>query len=156
MLVAAVCTRTYPYFKQCDPTWANNPLGTGNSTICKSGGLVTCAAMALNGATAHKVNPATLNAWLKQNKGYTLGDHFVWASINTLGLIFEGKVDNSQIKPNLDKGKVVIVNEHSGGNWALANSYNGDNIIVNDPYYNTTTYSLSAIVNGNTGIYRLG
>jgi hypothetical protein len=35
----------------------------------------------------------------------------------------------------------------------LAHGYNGDNILVNDPGYSTTSYTLSEIVNGNTGVY---
>lgn len=83
------------------------------------------------------------------------GDEFVWNSIHSIGLIFEGKVGNSQIKAELDKGKVVICNVHNGGHWVLAHGYSGDNILVNDPGYSTTSYSLSQIVNGQNGIYRL-
>lgn len=38
----------------------------------------------------------------------------------------------------------------------LAYAYNGDNIMVNDPGYSTTSYSLNEIVNGQNGVYRLG
>lgn len=80
----------------------------------------------------------------------------MWGSINSLGLTFEGKVANSQIKAKLDQGKVVICNVHNGGHWVLAYGYNGDNILVNDPGYTTTSYTLSQIVDGQNGIYRVG
>lgn len=35
----------------------------------------------------------------------------------------------------------------------LAHGYSGDNILVNDPGYSTSSYTLSQIVNGNNGIY---
>jgi hypothetical protein len=55
----------------------------------------------------------------------------------------------------LDKGKVVICNVHNGGHWVLAHGYSGDNILVNDPGFSTTSYTLSQIVNGQNGVYRV-
>ena len=153
-LVAAFA-RNYPLYKQCDPKWANDQLGTSSNTICKAGCLMSSAAMALAG-TGHSYNPQTLNQWLKGHGGYVSGDLFVWASIKPLGLTFEGKVSNSEIKTKLDQGKVVICNVHNGGHWVLAHGYNGDNILVNDPGYSTTAYSLSQIVNGQNGVFSVG
>ena len=152
VIVAAVFARNYPMYKQCDSQWANDQLGTSSNTICKAGCLMSSAAMALAG-TGHSYNPKTLNQWLKANGGYARGDEFVWASINKLGLTFGNFVPNANIKANLDAGKVVICNVHNGGHWVLAYGYNGDNILVNDPGYSTTSYTLAQIVNGNTGVY---
>jgi hypothetical protein len=55
----------------------------------------------------------------------------------------------------LDKGKVVICNVHNGGHWVLAHGHSGDNILVNDPGFSTTSYTLSQIVNGQNGVYRV-
>lgn len=115
---------------------------------------MSSAAMALAG-TGHNYNPSTLNQYLKTHGGYVSGDLFVWASINALGLTFEGKVSNSQIKTKLDQGKVVICNVHNGGHWVLARGYSGNSILVNDPGYATTAYDLSQIVDGQNGIYGL-
>lgn len=130
-------------------------MGTSSNTICSAGCLMSSASMALAG-TGHNYNPSTLNQWLKAHGGYVSGDLFVWGSINSLGLTFEGKVANSQIKAKLDQGRVVICNVHNGGHWVLAYGYNGDNILVNDPGYSTTSYTLSQIVDGQNGIYRVG
>ena len=62
-------------------------------------------------------------------------------------------MSNSQIKSNLDAGKVVVCNVHNGGHWVLAYGYSGDNIMVNDPGYQTASYALSQIVDGQNGIY---
>jgi len=115
---------------------------------------MSSAAMALSGA-GHSYNPSTLNAWLKTHGGYVSGDLFVWGSINSLGLAYQAKVSNSQIKANLDAGKVVICNVHNGGHWVLATGYSGDNIMVNDPGYSTTSYALNQIVDGQNAIYIL-
>lgn len=152
LLVAAVISRSYPTYKQCDPQWANDQLGTSSNTICRAGCLMSSAAMALTG-TGHSQNPHTLNIWLKNNGGYVSQDLFVWASINKLGITFQGFIANSAIKSSLDAGKVVIVNVNNGGHWVLAHGYSGDNILVNDPGYSRTSYSLGEIVNGNTGVY---
>lgn len=152
LLVTLALTRNYPMFKQCDSRWANERLGTSSNTICKAGCLMSSCSMALAG-TGHSYNPSTLNKWLTSNKGYVSGDLLVWGALTPLGLSFEGKVGNSQIKAKLDQGKVVILNVHNGGHWVLAYAYSGDNIMVNDPGYSTTSYSISQIVDGQNGIY---
>jgi hypothetical protein len=155
LLIALAFGRTYPLYKQCDARWANEQLGTSSNTICKAGCAMSSAAMGLSGA-GHSFTPSTLNTWLKNNGGYVSGDLLVWGSLNKLGLTFEGKVANSQIKSKLDQGRVVICNVHNGGHWVLATGYSGDNISVNDPGYSTTAYSLSQIVDGQNAVYRVG
>lgn len=43
-------------------------------------------------------NPHTMNIWLKKHGGYASGDLFVWASINTLGFVYQGKVTAAAAK----------------------------------------------------------
>lgn len=155
LLVVGILSRNYPMYKQCDPAWGSQQLGTSSQTICQAGCLMSSAAMGLSGV-GRAYNPSTLNTWLKANGGYVSGNLFVWGSINKIGLTFEGKVSNSQIKSHLDAGKVVICNVHNGGHWVLAHGYSGDNILVNDPGYSTTAYSLGQIVDGQNGVYRAG
>jgi hypothetical protein len=153
--IALAMSRSYPLYKQCDPKWANEQLGTSANTICKAGCAMSSLAMALAG-TGHNYNPSTLNAWLKGHGGYVSGDLLVWGSVNSLGLTFQGKVANSQIKAKLDAGFAVICNVHNGGHWVLAHSYSGDNINVNDPGYSTTSYALNQIVDGQNAVYKAG
>jgi ABC-type bacteriocin/lantibiotic exporter with double-glycine peptidase domain len=152
LLIVLVFSRSYPLYKQCDAKWGSQQIGTSSKTICQVGCLMSSASMALSG-TGHSYNPGTLNTWLKANGGYASGNLFVWASINRIGLTFKGFIPNGNIKANLDAGNVVIVNVHNGAHWVLAYGYSGDNILVNDPGYSTTSYSLSQIVNGNSGVY---
>ena len=100
-------------------------------------------------------NPSTLNTWLKGHGGYVSGDLFVWASVNSLGLSYVGKVANSNIAANLAANNVVILNVHNGGHWVLATSMSGSTIYVNDPGYNTASYDLSEIVANNSGLYHV-
>lgn len=152
VLVTLALSRTYPLYKQCDSRWGSEQLGTSSNTICKAGCAMSSCAMGLAG-TGHSYNPSTLNKWLTSNGGYVSGDLLVWGSLGKIGLNFEGKVANSQIKAKLDAGKVVVCNVHNGGHWVLAYAYSGDNIMVNDPGYSTTSYSLSQIVDGQNAIY---
>jgi hypothetical protein len=115
---------------------------------------MTSAAMALN-AIGNSVNPSSLNKWLTANNGYVKDDLFVWASINSWGVTFAGFISNNKIAKYIDDGYIVIVNVHNGGHWVLATGYQGDTINVNDPGYISVSYTLSQIVNGNTGVYTL-
>lgn len=112
---------------------------------------MTSLAMALNG-TGNGYNPGSLNKWLTANGGYDGSGVNPW-KIGDLGLPFENKCPNSEIKAKLDAGKVVVVNVNDGRHWVLAYGYNGDTILVNDPYFSTGSYPLSQIVNGNTHVW---
>jgi hypothetical protein len=154
VLLVLAASRTYPMYKQCDAKWGNEQLGTSSNTICKAGCLMSSVAMALAGC-GKNYNPGTLNSWLKANGGYVSGDLFVWGSVNKLGLSYVGKVANSGIQGALNANEIVILNVHNGGHWVLAHSMSGSTINVNDPGYNTASYTLSEIVANNSGLYRL-
>lgn len=49
----------------------------------------------------------------------------------------------------------MICSVHSGKSWALITGYSGDNIIVNDPLYETSSYPLSDLADGQNGVYRI-
>jgi hypothetical protein len=144
-LVVISLSRTYPIFKQCDSKWGSEQLGFSSNTICSAGCLMSSVAMALAG-TGHDFNPSTLNQWLKEHGGYLNGDLLVWGSINSLGLTYQGKIASFQIQSVLDQGKIVICNVRNGAHWVLAYGYDGNNIFVNDPGYNVTSYYLNQIV----------
>ena len=146
-------SRTYPLYSQCDSRWAGDRLGTSpTNTICKAGCLISSASMALSGI-GKNFNPCSINAWLNGHNGYVSDDLFVWASINELGLKFVGFIANSNIASNLNVDNVVILNVNNGGHWVLATGISGNTIYVNDPGYSRSSYDISQVVNGNTGLY---
>ena len=122
IIVFLASARTYPMYKQCDSQWRNEQLGTSSNTICSAGCLMSSAAMALKGIGLN-YNPSILNTWLNGHGGYVSGDLFVWASINTLGVTFLGKFTRSQIKDNLSRDNIVILNVHNGAHWVLATGF---------------------------------
>ena len=149
-IVVLALSRDYPLYKQCDPAWGKEQLGTSSTnTICSAGCLMSSAAMALSGI-GKNFNPSTLNTWLKGHGGYVSGDLFVWASINSLGMTFQAKIANSQITSNIQAGNVVIVNVHNGGHWVLVTRVSGSTLYVNDPGYSTSSYEMSQIVPNNS------
>lgn len=133
----------YPLYKQCDAKWAKEQLGTSSNTICSAGCLMSSSAMALYAAGNTQINPSTLNKWLTANGGYVQGDLYVWASVNRMGVTFQGFLNNNDIKKHIDAGHIVILNVHNGGHWVLATGYNGDSILVNDPGYSVSSYTLN-------------
>lgn len=153
ILILSSC-RSYPLYKQCDSKWGSEQLGTSANTICKAGCLMSSVSMALSGI-GKNYNPGSLNTWLKGHGGYVSGDLFVWGSVNSLGLSYVGKVANNNIQASLNAGEVVILNVHQGAHWVLATSMSGSTINVNDPGFNTASYTLSEIVAGNSGLYRV-
>jgi hypothetical protein len=155
LLLVLAASRSYPLYKQCDSKWGNEHLGTSSNTICKAGCLMSSVAMALSGC-GHNYNPGTLNTWLKGHGGYVSGDLFVWGSVKSLGLNYIGKVSNANIESNLKAGHIVILNVHKGAHWVLATSMSGSTIQVHDPGFSTTSYTLSEIVAGNSGLYHVG
>jgi hypothetical protein len=150
LILILASARTYPMYKQCDSQWGSEQMGNGGETICAYGSMLSSIAMGLAG-TGHNYNPGTLNTWLKANGGYDGG--IIPSKINQLGLSFEGTVSTGDIKSMLDQGKVMVINVHDGRIFVLAYGYSGDNILVNDPLYSTTSYPISQIQHGNTHVW---
>jgi hypothetical protein len=155
LVLSLAAARDYPQYNQCDPKWKDEKLGTSTNTICQVGALVSAAAIGLSGIGINQ-NPSSLNAWLKNNKGYVNKDDFVWASINSFGVLFEGKIPNTLLKINLDVGYLVVINVNKGQHWVLATGYSGNTIFVVDSLYlNVKSYDMSAVVSGNSGVYKV-
>lgn len=101
-------------------------------------------------------NPSTLNTWLKSNKGYDSKNNFVWNSINSFGLTYEGQVSNAILRLNLDVGYVAIINVNKGANWVLATGYKDNTIYVRDSLHTSvTSYDLSQVISGHNAIYKV-
>jgi ABC-type bacteriocin/lantibiotic exporter with double-glycine peptidase domain len=143
VLMALAFTRTYPLFKQCDGRWGNEELGTSGTTICSKGCLLSSIAMGLSG-TGHSYDPGQLNKWLKSNGGIS-GFQINYGKLSEIGLGYDGTCGSGDVKTKIDQGKIVCMNVHDGGHWVLGYAYNGNTIMVNDPGYSTSSYSLSEV-----------
>lgn len=138
-------------YKQCDSQWGANQLGTCSSdTICTAGCAMSSVAMMLTTKGASN-NPGQLNSWLKSNGGYSSGCLINWSSVNKFGVVTfiakEPTATESEICNGLSAGHGLVANVHNGGHWVLLTGCAGNGVFyVNDPYYSTTTYKRSDIV----------
>ena len=111
--------------------------------------------MGLTGIGINK-NPSSLNTWLKNNKGFNSKNEFVWASVNSLGMVYQGQFANALLRINLDVGYIVIINVNKGAHWVLATGYEGTTIYVKDSLHTTvTSYNMSEIVSGHNAVYKV-
>ena len=63
---------------------------------------------------------------------------------------------NTLLRINLDVGYLVIINVNKGQHWVLATGYNGNTIYVVDSLnLNVKSYDISAVVSGNSGVYKV-
>ncbi|KAA0156399.1 hypothetical protein FNF29_01191 [Cafeteria roenbergensis] len=157
----------FPLYKQCDPRWGGNQMGTRGpgerSTICGEGCAMTSVSMALAGLGVdladRAVRPDSLNSWLEDNHGYVC----IAGDCNNLVLSAPNRVPSSRLqfvsehdKPELDdmraaveKGDTIFVaHVHDSGHFVLVTGVDSDSrdrFEVNDPFYNSTWYPYANI-----------
>ena len=155
-----------PLFKQCDPRWGSNEMGTvGNgerATICREGCAMSSVSMGLAGlgvkipseAGELAANPGSLNTWLESNQGYTCaaGDcnNLVLDAptklTNRLKLIGEAaKPSLASLQASVLSGKIMhIAHVHNSGHFVLLTGVAPDGYFTcNDPFYETTVCARS-------------
>eukprot|EP01147_Barroeca_monosierra_P005289 gene5289-7061_t len=136
-------------YKQCDPSWGSDRLGTSSNTICSAGCAMSSVAMILR-TKGLNFNPGSLNNWLIKNGGYESGDLLVWGSVNKLGVITFQAIENPDLS-TLIKGvnacHGIVANVRGGSHWVLLTSYAGNGVFnVNDPGFSTTQYNFSEML----------
>ena len=117
--------------------------------------MISSVAMGL-AAIGVNQNPSSLNTWLKSHKGYDSKNSFVWASINSLGAVYQGQFSNALLKLNLDVGYLVIINVNKGAHWVLATGYTDNKIHVMDSQHpEIKDYDISVVVSGHNAVYKV-
>ena len=134
-------------------------------TICDVGCLMSSISMAINGwnisISGQTSDPATLNEWLRDNNGYTSGSdleedvipnidptQITWPSD---GMHTTNDLPLDTIRAYLLTERVVIANVMHGQHFVLVTGFSysdPDTLYVNDPGFETTTYSYSNDVVG--------
>jgi Peptidase_C39 like family len=102
-----------PRFAQADPRWADDPLGSTDSTIGAEGCAVSSAAMVL-AYYGVNVDPGVLNTFLADNDGYTPQGWLYWEKAAAFAPgkskhIYEDAPSYYLIDSNLLRGNPVIV-----------------------------------------------
>mmetsp|Transcript_6686 Transcript_6686/g.16768 ORF Transcript_6686/g.16768 Transcript_6686/m.16768 type:complete len:198 (+) Transcript_6686:120-713(+) len=160
----AVIPHKYPLFKQCDKRWGSDVIVT--ETLCKVGCLENSISSGLAGKgykiNGAKVNPGSLNSWLKSHHGYTSSNELIEGEIPHLhpssiswtcsgcGL-FSGRTSLSkeEIKHKVKEGLVVIGNVMNGAHFVLITGYDTSNanvFHVNDSGFDRSTYNYDDFV----------
>lgn len=130
---------------QRNPTWAKQRLGTINSTTIGSDGCVVTSASMLGFWYGYSLLPNQVDDFLTDNKLYSSGNLFVDTSISKLfpnvkhdKTIFceNTPAPIADIKAYIDAGHPVFVWLYNNGvrHCTLAVGYDGNQIIVNDPW----------------------
>ena len=130
----AVSTNGVPLFKQGDPQWSNEKLGS-SSTIGKVGCAMTSTAMVLSKLKGQCVYPNELNSYLMKNGGYD-GNCIVWdvaaryvGSSRTWRNYTKDVIDDE-----LNSGRPMVVSVKEYGHWVcIAGRESDGNYIIHDP-----------------------
>lgn len=164
-----------PYYSQNTPPWGQQEydhaavLGFQNKTMDRWGCVVTSAAMTLNYhkmtefPDGRKIDPGSLNDWLKTNNGYLTGSgpsgpysYFIWPVIGTLTRhlrennkapyklehkrAYPSQSTDQLLKDDLKIRKIpAILNVRSAqtsGHFLVAKGILADTYSVNDPEWN--------------------
>jgi len=140
---------SWTLYKQCDPSWANDELGTcGSLTICAAGCAMSSVAMILR-TRGVNVNPDSLNSWLRNNGGYADGCDIVWGSVDRYGKTsFQGieHADYGTICDGIKAGHGIIANVRDGSHWVLLTGCPSNGVFsVNDPGFSQNTYNFGDV-----------
>lgn len=140
------------FFSQRDPRWANDKLGTCDTTIGKQGCAISCVAMA-GARSVYNFNPASLNTYLKNNKGYSSGCLINWgvaANIdgsNGFTWLGTGTVSSAaNLKSYIDGNKFVIAkSKRFSSHFGIIYKYEGygtklSDFVYLDPWDTTATF----------------
>lgn len=141
-------------YSQNDPQWKNKTLGT-SGTIGDFGCLMTDVAMTAC-YFGHNETPVTLNDKLNRVGGFVSGNLFVWGALSSLysDIVYQGQTQTpdpltqgqmDQIRHIIDQKfpvflQIDTVPATSGldEHWVLAVDYDGDDLIVQDPWDGAT------------------
>ena len=163
---AASSFRQYPLYKQCDPRWGSDEMGTSTNgtgeraTVCKEGCAMSSLSMALAGLGAtidgSLVTPGIFNLWLEVNNGYLClsGDcnNLVLDAVTRLNSTIQLVGENPKptipvIRAGLDRGDTIyIAHVPKLVHFVLLTNYTdaeSDWFTVNDAFYNSTGYMWS-------------
>lgn len=137
-------------YSQNDPQWKNKTLGS-QGTIGQYGCLIACAAM-MCAYFGHDETPISLNDFLQNNGGYINGNLYVWKTIEKkyTDIVYQGLIQTpdtltqaqmdairniiNQGYPVFLKIDILPTTSKLDQHWILAVDYDGDDLIIQDPW----------------------
>jgi Peptidase_C39 like family len=129
-----------PAFRQGDPKWNDDPLGSTKDTMGDAGCAVTSAAMVLKWYGVD-TDPKRLNAYLTAHDGYEGNGYIIWERAASLGQgslkkAYEDEPSYWRIDTQLIKGNPVIVRLHflgGGMHFVVIAGKRGFDYMILDP-----------------------
>ena len=129
-----------PLFRQWDPRWGNDKLGSTSASLRNYGCTVSATAMALT-SQGIKIEPGELNSQLTANNGFTDSGLLIWKGIETVtneefGIALNNALSHQLIDQQLKKGNPLIAkvfyNEEIW-HWVLITGKEGSQYLMHDP-----------------------
>jgi hypothetical protein len=144
---ATAAVNQVPFFSQRDSRWARQQLGTcSGDTIGSAGCAITSVSMFV-AARGSVVDPARMNTWLTNNRGYVDGCSLIWSRAadydGTGGLTWVGTGTLStpaSLKSAVDSGRLVVMKSNrfaAAGisHWVALRGYNNAGTVWSDFVY---------------------
>lgn len=143
----------FPIYRQGNPLWSGQRLGTVNGTTLGSYGCLVSSLAMVSSALGQLLNPAQVDDLFTNNRGYANGNLVIWNAVprllpqlSPLGVDYceSTAAPIAKIKGHLDAGGLALLRVNFNGvagkmHWVVADGYNGDNIIKADPWYGDET-----------------
>jgi hypothetical protein len=129
-----------PHYRQRDPRWAGDALGTTRETIGAVGCLVCSLAMG-SAALGATVDPAELNRRLGAVQGYTPEARVIWDKVpgatgGAVEITVHAEPDHATLDAALERGDLPVVRfalPSGAPHWVLVVGKEGDEYLVKDP-----------------------
>lgn len=127
-------------YKQNDPQWKKDKLGSTSYIMASAGCTVSCCAMALS-VNGHKINPGKLNEKIQMSNGYTKTGLLIWNVIsritnNKLQTVISNKPSYKDIDNQLQRNNPVIAKIYLFKNvqhWVLITGKQDFDYLIHDP-----------------------
>ena len=149
-----------PLFKQNDPAWGDQKLGTTDFSMASTGCTVSALAMVI-ASKGIQIDPALLNKELTRHKAFTKEGLLIWSGVkavtnNQFAAYLEDKPTHKLIDKQLSQGNPVIAKVLCGDqvwHWVLITGKAGKDYLIHDPLFSGGEYE--RMTSYSSGIYAI-
>eukprot|EP01016_Furgasonia_blochmanni_P017176 TRINITY_DN2005_c0_g1_i3.p1 TRINITY_DN2005_c0_g1~~TRINITY_DN2005_c0_g1_i3.p1 ORF type:complete len:255 (+),score=41.92 TRINITY_DN2005_c0_g1_i3:61-765(+) len=137
IVIVIVSSKSWVYYNQCNPLWAELPVVPYETTLCSSGSLITTIAMILStnevSCGQETCTPDIILAFAR-NKRAMLDNYVNPSAFQGLGLRYLGRHSSLDAVQTADfNDRYAYVFKVRTGDWVLATGKQGNDFIISDP-----------------------